>query len=100
MNEQPPAQADFNALVDDLIIRYGAESFCAVDGQLPAYTLFVDGEEIIAVSKESPRHPYGVYCQISAGLSSREIHDYLNQWLQSGEAYDQFLAMNVCRYNC
>jgi hypothetical protein len=24
----------------------------------------------------------------------------VEKWLNSGEAYDRYLSMNVCRYNC
>jgi hypothetical protein len=44
-----------------------------------------------------PRYPYGFYCQVRDGLSDSQMAERLDSWLKSGEAYQEFLAMNVCR---
>jgi len=100
MGQNPPSLTEFNKQVSDLIERFGATAFCAASDQFPEYTLFVEENKVIAEPRNAPRHPYGVYCNISVGLSDAEMAEQLNRWLTTGEAYQEFLAMNVCRYNC
>lgn len=100
MNENPPDLAEFNTQVASLIEQLGAAAFCAPPGLSAEYSLFVEGDQVIAEPRGAPRHPYGVHCEISAGLSDSQIVDRFNKWLETGEAYEEFLGMNVCRYNC
>ena len=100
MNQSPPSLSDFNAQVTSLVEQFGAAAFCAPSGRFPEYTLFVDDDRVIAEPRGAPRHPYGVFCEISNELSESQITDRLNKWLETGEAYEEFLGMNVCRYNC
>ena len=100
MNQQPPGLTDFNKQVTDLIAQFGAEAFCSRSGELPEYTLFVEEDKVVAESRQSPRHPYGFFCTLNGDATENEMANHLAGWLQSGEAYQEFLAMNVCRYNC
>ena len=96
----PLSQTGFNRQVDRYIKKHGASAFAAIYGNIPQYTLFVDGGDVILESSESPRHRYGVYCEIDQSLTASAVEKQVNQWLANGEAYQQYLAMNVCRYNC
>ncbi|MGD2119477.1 MAG: hypothetical protein PVG66_14035 [Chromatiales bacterium] len=96
----PLTRAGFNRQVEQLFDKHGAAAFAALAGQLPPYTLFVEGGEVIAESAASPRHRYGVYCELPRRLTDEALPVHLNKWLQRGEAYDDYLGMNVCRYNC
>ena len=75
-------------------------AFAAVAGQYPKYTLFVEGDRVVAESAESPRHRYGAFCELDHVLSGVASDDRVRQWLGSGEAYSLYLSMNVCRYSC
>ena len=100
MSEKPPSLAEFNVQVAGLVESLGAAAFCAPAGQTPEYSLFVEEGRVIAEPKSSPRHPYGVYCEISDGLSAAGMSERVKEWVKNGEAYDEFLGMIVCRYNC
>ena len=100
MTQSPPERSDFNAEVTALVAQHGACAFCGSENTPPAYVLFVEGNRVIAEPKDGPRYPYGFYCQIVDGLSELEQTRRLESWVDSGEAYQEFLAMNVCRYNC
>jgi len=86
--------------VEDLIDRLGAGAFAAAPRQLARYTLFVEGGEVVAESAESPRHKYGVYCELERPVGDAETEVRVRKWLQRGEAHERYLEMNVCRYNC
>lgn len=99
MNE-PLSQAEFDRQVEALFEIHGASAFAAVAGQYSQYTLFVDGDRVVAEAVESPRHRYGAFCELDHALNGAALDDRVRQWLSSGEAYSLYLSMNVCRYNC
>jgi hypothetical protein len=96
----PLTRAGFNRQVEELLDRLGAAAFTALPGQLPDYSLFVEVGSVIAEPRQSPRHPYGAYCEIIRPLADSALTRHVKQWLDSGEAYERYLSMNVCRYNC
>lgn len=100
MNQSPPSLTDFNTQVEALIADYGAAAFCAPEDQTPEFSLFVEDLQVIAEPRNAPRHPYGIYCRVKSGSTEQAMAQRLDSWLKSGEAYQEFLAMNVCRYNC
>jgi len=96
----PISRVEFNRQVNLLAKQLGAGGFAALFGELPKYSLFVEGGEVIAESVESPRHRYGTYFELAESLPEHEIELAFSEWLRSGEAHQQYLSMNVCRYNC
>ena len=96
----PLTLTGFNHQVKGLLENHGAAAFAALPGQLPQYTLFVDEGEVVAEPQESPRHRYGVYCELSRPLRGDALESFVEKWLQRGEAHERYLGMNVCRYNC
>ena len=96
----PLTLAGFNRQVEKLINEHGASAFSAVAGQLAARTLFVDEAEVIAETADSPRHRYGVFCELPGPLADSVLETHIRRWLEQGEAHEQYLSMNVCRYNC
>lgn len=100
MSQNPPSLEDFNTQVEALIAQFGAGTFCATEGMSPDYSLFVEEDQVIAEPRTGPRHAYGFFCTVKGGLNESEMGLAMEKWLQSGEAYQEFLAMNVCRYNC
>ncbi len=99
--QHPLSESGFNRQVDYYIKKHGANAFAARYGEIPQCTLFVEGGEVVVETSESPRYRYGVYCEIDqAALTAGTVEQKVSQWLANGEAYQQYLAMNVCRYNC
>lgn len=90
----------FNDQVQRLIDVHGAEAFAAKAGEFPMYTLFVEGGEVVAEPATSPRHRYGTFCELGQAALKMAVSDYVQRWLQRGEAHERYLEMNVCRYNC
>ncbi|KAG1707683.1 UPF0061 protein [Nymphon striatum] len=96
----PLSLIGFNQQVEGLLNKHGATEFCAPFGKTSNQTLFVDGGEVVAESSESPRHPYGVFFEMDKPMSAEAMQNAAYKWLSSGEAYDRYIGMNVCRYNC
>lgn len=96
----PLTPAGFKRQVSALLERHGAAAFAARPGKRPDCSLFVDGGTVVAETRDSPRHPYGAYCEVEGSLDDAAVASRVRQWLERGEAYDHYLGMNVCRYNC
>lgn len=96
---EPLSREAFERQVRELFEQHGIESFAAPPGQLPARSLFVGSDGVVAEAADSPRHRYGAYCEIPAG-NLMDLATLVEKWLNSGEAYDLYMSMNVCRYNC
>ena len=90
----------FNRQVEALFTHYGVQAFSAPVGQLPDRSLFVDVGTVVAESIDSPRHRYGVYYEYDLPISESALIQAVRNWLSSGQAYECYLSMNVCRYSC
>lgn len=97
---QALTQTEFNQQVEKLFAAHGAAAFAAAGGQYPQYTLFVVDDQVVAESADNPRHRYGAFCELDHALNDAARDAHVRRWLSSGEAYNLYLSMNVCRYNC
>ena len=100
MRPQELQRADFDQQVAALIHHHGASAFAACWPNLSAYTLFVDEHAVIAEPADSPRHRYGAFCELDAPLTGTALTERVQLWLDSGEAFELYVGMNVCRYHC
>jgi len=96
----PLSRAGFEQQAEQHFLQKSAPAFAAVSGQWPAFTLFVEAGELLAEPAGSARHRYGAFCELDTTLAQTDIQARVEQWLYSGEAYQLYLNMNVCRYNC
>lgn len=90
----------FRRQVEQLFEIHGVCTFSAAEDGIPDRTIFVEGGEVIAETAESPRHRYGVYCKLDEDMNKDACEAYVRRWLKRGDAHEQYLGMNVCRYNC
>jgi len=96
----PLSWMGFDRQVKGLCEQYGYHMFTATPGQRAEKTLFVEQGTVVVLDREDPRHIYGVYCEIAKSVNNEDIKPAVEQWIESGQAYDGYLSMNVCRYNC
>lgn len=96
---RPLTRRGFDRQVMALFDLFGAGAFAAPVGALPTFSLFVEGGKVVAEPATSPRHRYGAFLEMP-GAGHGDSDAQALSWLQSGQAYDQYLGMNVCRYNC
>ena len=90
----------FNHQFYRMLEKFSPEDFCASAGQRAEKTLFVEDGELIAMGESDPRHAYGVCCELPESIKPSTIVNYLSHWIEQGEAYEAYLSMNICRYNC
>jgi len=96
----PLSLAEFNRQVESLIEQYGAAAFAAEYGEVPVRTLFVEVGDVLAETSESPRHRYGAFCELDEPLEGPALEERVAAWLDSQEAYEKYISMNICRYSC
>lgn len=97
--DHPLTSADFNQQIQQLVDEFGARSFMATYPNTPDRTIFVEGGIVIAEQPDSPRHRYGIFLEID---NETDLHNenLLQKWLNSGQAYQEYLSSNCCRYSC
>lgn len=96
----PLSRTGFDQQVEQLIKQHGAAAFAAPFGAIPTCTLFVEQGEVVAETAESPRHRYGAFYELERPVADNEASAQVLQWLKQGSAYEHYLSMNMCRYNC
>jgi hypothetical protein len=79
---------------------HGYEAFAALPDARPAKSLFVEQGTVTAESQDSPRFRYGTYCELPVSTNAGDIKQVVERWISSGQAYDSYLVMNLCRLNC
>ncbi|MGB1108988.1 MAG: hypothetical protein ACPG4N_01455 [Gammaproteobacteria bacterium] len=97
---QPLTAVGFRAQLEGLFEKHGEAGFAAESGAYPEHTLFVDGGELIAESRQGPRFRYGTFLELNQPLDEAKRTSAVRQWADSNSAYEQYLSANVCRYNC
>ena len=96
----PLSWRGFDRQVKELCEQYGHITFTATPGQRAEKTLFVEQGTVIALSSEDPRYSHGIFYELAEPVSNEDIKSALGQWIGSGQAYDGYLSMNICRYDC
>ncbi len=96
----PLSRRGFDAQVLQLLEQHGGAAFAAPFGAVPTCTLFVEGGDVIAETAASPRHRYGAFLELERPLSPDEAALAVARWIEQGGAYEHYLSMNMCRYNC
>ena len=96
----PLSAGDFNAQVKQLVNQLGASQFIASWPHTARYTLFVEGGSVIAEQSDSPRHRYGIFMERNEGNPANDDARSVFEWLESGQAYQEYLSSNCCRYSC
>lgn len=96
----PLSREAFDRQAGLLVSQYGEQAFAAPEGRLPERSFFVDGGELKAEPRESPRQRYGAWCETGKPQEGAALKERVNDWINKGEAYEAYRGMNVCRYNC
>lgn len=96
----PLSRVGFDTQVLQLVEQHGGHAFAAPLGAVPICTLFVEGGVVVAETAASPRHRYGAFLELDRPLSADETALRVARWIEQESAYEHYLSMNMCRYNC
>lgn len=93
MSEPLPREV-FDAQLFAILAHHGGEALTARSGRPAALAVFAAEAALEPVTASDPRHRYGLCYSAEASAGS------LEDWITSGEAYKEYLSMNVCRFGC
>lgn len=96
----PLTANDFKRQVEQLIQQFSASSFMAIYPNTADCTIFVEAGLVVAEQSDSPRHRYGIFLQLDTKAAGQDDERLLQLWLESGQAYQEYLSSNCCRYSC
>lgn len=96
--QRPLCRVEFDHQASQLFTEVGAERFCRHAEKLGNWALMIDNWSLVAVGPEDVRNQYGYFCEASGELSEAEASSRVREWLQSGEAYEDYRSKTHCRY--
>lgn len=95
----PISKHHFNQQLNRLIETHGARAFVQVPSAEADLKLFVDQGVLVAKGVESPSFKYGLCLDLSEQYPSQAIENKIKNWLSSGNAYGDYISVNVCRFS-
>jgi DNA-directed RNA polymerase subunit L len=63
-------------------------------------SVFVEGDQVVLEGLDSPRFKYGLHLTLTEELMPQAVVNKVKNWVQSGEAYRDYISANVCRFSC
>lgn len=95
----PISKHHFNQQLNRLIETQGARAFVQLPSAEADLKLFVDQGVLVAEGGDSPRFKYGIGLALSEQYPSQAIENKVKNWLSSGNAYGDYISVNVCRFS-
>lgn len=97
-SDLPLCRGEFDFQARKLLTEFGAEHFYRSDDS--SWALMIDDWKLIAVPPSDVRSRYGYYCEGDETLDGKSASVRVWQWLDSGEAFEDYSAKTHCRYFC
>lgn len=95
----PISKEYFNRELNKVFAEHGADAFVSLTGKMPQKVFFVEDGKIVVEDESSIKFKYGIYLQIEDANSSMVKINKTKNWLQSGNAYQDYISTNVCRFS-
>lgn len=96
----PLSEVSFNRQLMALINAYPSDHFISMPGQPEKGRIFVNQDILVAEGEESPRFKYGMALELDEVLPEQALSNKLKSWVSSGNAYRDYISINVCRFSC
>ena len=81
------------------MLEHGEESFASQPGGIPEKSIMVTNGELIILSESDYVFKYGLYLKLDEKLNPQISAVKAKNWLQSGSAYNDYIAVNVFRFS-
>jgi hypothetical protein len=95
----PLSKEYFETKLSDLMNNNGEASFTSQPGDMPEKSLIVSDGELSVLTEADYIFKYGLYLQLEEKLNSKISAVKARNWLQSGAAYNDYIAVNVFRFS-
>ncbi|MEC7596566.1 MAG: hypothetical protein VYD29_05540 [Pseudomonadota bacterium] len=95
----PLSKEYFEKKLSDLMLEYGEAAFASQPGEMPEKSIIVSNGELQVLSDKDYIFQYGLYLKLEDKLTPQISADKAKNWLQSGTAYNDYIAINVFRFS-
>ena len=96
----PLCKDEFYFQARQLFEQHGPAQFCQQSLSTDNMALMIDDHELIAIDSNDPRNQYGYYFSHPSIIDKEQATVLVNEWLNSGEAYNDYRVKTHCRYIC
>ena len=95
----PLSKEYFEAKLSSLMDEFGQTVFVSQQGGMPEKSLISSNGDLLVLSDEDYTFKYGLYLSLEDNLSPKVLASKAKTWLQSGAAYNDYIAINVFRFS-
>ena len=95
----PISKEYFEAKLSSLMDEFGQTVFVSQQGGMPEKSLISSNGDLLVLSEEDYTFKYGLYLSLEDNLSPKVLASKAKTWLQSGAAYNDYIAVNVFRFS-
>jgi len=94
----PLSKQGFYRHVKALLEQYGPLTFISMPNKPSIHRIFIEGASVQAVTETHPVYKYAFYLSLDKPLPETALTNKVNTWLNSGEAYADYISVHVCRF--
>jgi len=95
----PLSKEYFEKKLSALMHEFGEASFSSQPGEMPEKSLIVADGELQVLTDKDYIFKYGLYLKLEDKLTPQISAVKAKNWLQSGTAYNDYIAINVFRFS-
>jgi hypothetical protein len=95
----PLSKEYFEKKLSELMREFGEASFSSQPGEMPEKSLIVANGELQVLTEKDYIFKYGLYLKLEEKLTPQISAAKAKNWLQSGTAYNDYIAINVFRFS-
>ena len=95
----PISKEYFELRLSSLMDKYGHAAFVSQQGGMPEKSLISSNGDLLVLTEEDYTFKYGLYLNLEDNLSLKISALKAKTWLQSGAAYNDYIAVNVFRFS-
>ncbi len=95
----PLSKEYFEKKLSSLISEHGETAFISQLDSMPEKSLMSSKGELLVLTEEDYIFKYGLYLKLEEKLSQQISAQKVKNWLQTGAAYNDYIAINVFKFS-
>ena len=95
----PISKEYFETKLSSLMDEHGEAAFVSQPGGMPEKSLITSNGDLLVLTEEDYIFKYGIYLSLDDKLNPKISALKAKNWLQSGTAYNDYIAVNVFRFS-
>ena len=95
----PISKEYFESTLSRLMDEHGEAAFVSQPGGMPEKSLITSNGDLLVLTEEDYIFKYGLYLNLEDKLNPKISALKAKNWIQSGTAYNDYIAVNVFRFS-